>query len=70
MQHEVAGIVEIDFVIRIAAGIALDIVIAAHPDHAPDRLGMPEGKVHRVVGAQAGTGNDQKRVAVQLGAER
>src|SRR5437763_10647759 len=67
---EVAGIIKIDILVRVATCKTLDVVEATQSDNAINQFRMAEGEIGGVVSAEACTGSNQKGIGVQLFAER
>src|SRR2546421_4035503 len=67
---EVARVIEIDIVIRVAICKTFDVVAAAQADNAVDQLRVTESKIDGVISAEAGAGRDQVRIRVKLDGER
>ncbi len=67
--HEVAGIVEIDVVVRIAISKTLDVVEAAHGNDAVDQLRVTKGEIDGVVRAEAGARGHEEGIRVTFLAE-
>ena len=67
---EVAGIIEIDIIVRVATRKILDVVVAAQPDNPADQLRVTESEIDSMVRTKASPGSDQVRVGIMLEGER
>src|SRR5437763_25865 len=66
---EVAGIIKIDILVRVATCKTLDVVEATQSDNAINQFRMTEGEIDGMVSTEACTRSNQEGIGVQLFAE-
>src|SRR5262249_32987287 len=62
---EVARIIEIDVVVRVAVGKALDVVEATHPNRPVNQVRIAKGEIDGMVSTEACAGSDNEWVGVE-----
>src|SRR6266478_5881576 len=70
IPHEIAGIVEIDIVVRVAISKTADVVEATQSDDSADQVRMAKGKIDGMISAEARAGSDKEGIGVKPGGER